>query len=119
MATEKLYYSWQQFDKDIKKIARRIKRTNKRFDGIFGPPRGGLPVAVALSHQLNLPLFLKPKSKRTLIVDDISDTGKTLKPYAKNYFIATIFYRKQSAVSPAIWIRKKTNKWIVFPWEKS
>ena len=103
---------------DLVKIVDRIIKTGKKFDGVWGPARGGLPLAVCLSHRLNLPFLLKPKSKNTLIVDDIADTGKTLKKFAgKGYFIATWFYHRQSKVVPQVWIREKKDDWIVFPWE--
>lgn len=112
-------YTWNQFDKDTKKIATILKRRGRAFDGVYGPPRGGLPLAVALSHALNIPMLAAPHSKNTLIVDDIADTGETLKKYAKKNLIATIFYHPQSSFVPTIWLRKKGPGWILFPWEKS
>lgn len=110
-------YSWQQFDNDIKKIVRFLRK--RKFNGVWGLPRGGLPLAVCLSHALDIPLLSEPRDKKTLIVDDIADTGKSLLPYArKKYFIATVFYHRQSAVIPNIWLREKKDRWIVFPWEK-
>ncbi|HEY4497409.1 MAG TPA: phosphoribosyltransferase [Candidatus Paceibacterota bacterium] len=111
-------YTWRQFDQDIHRIARRAQKLNKKFDGVWGPPRGGLPLAVCLSHTLRLPLLVKPMSK-TLIVDDIADTGKTLVRFADSHVVATIFYHKQSIFEPTIWLRQKKNFWIMFPWEKS
>ncbi len=52
----------------------------------------------------------------TLVVDDISDTGKALSIY-KKFFRATWYYHKQSKNPPDIWIREKKEKWIRFPWE--
>lgn len=117
--TAKEHYSWQKFDKDVTEIVRRLKKTHKRFDGIWAPPRGGLPLAVILSHALNIPFLSKPRGKKTLIVDDIADTGKTLYTFYGVNFIVTIFYHSHSAVIPNIWLRKKGARWIVFPWEKN
>lgn len=117
--TKKHYYLWEEFGEDAKTIARHIKKQKLRFDGVWGPPRGGLPLAVVLSHALDLPLLTKPKSKKTLIVDDIADTGKTLQPYAASNFIATLFYHSESTFEPNLWLRKKSRAWIVFPWEKN
>jgi hypoxanthine phosphoribosyltransferase len=116
--TQKEYYAWNQFDKDAGKIIRQLKKSRKKFDGVWGPPRGGLPLAVVISHAFNIPLLTKCKSKRTLVVDDIADTGKTLNKYAGKNFIATLFYHSQSKYVPNIWIRKKNKKWIIFPWER-
>ncbi len=114
----KLYYSWDQFDEDIKKIARLVGPKKKRLDSVWGPVRGGLPVAVCLSHALGLKFVFRPRGKKTLIVDDIADTGKTLFKYAKaGYFIVTLFYHRQSKFKPDIWLREKKDQWIIFPWE--
>ena len=67
--------NWIDFDECIYYISMRCK--NKKFEGVYGFPRGGLCLAVALSHSLGLPLLDKPKNN-SLIVDDIYDTGYTL-----------------------------------------
>ena len=106
---------------------------DRKFSYIYGPPRGGLPLAVCLSHRLDLKLtvssplsiqiqadadFAKDVRENALIVDDIADTGKTLKEFREaGYFIATLFWHRQSAVKPEIAIREKGNFWIQFPWE--
>ena len=66
---------WIEFDELIYSIYTKCK--NKKFEGIYGFPRGGLCIAVALSHSLGLPLLDEPKNN-SLIVDDIYDTGLTL-----------------------------------------
>jgi len=93
------------------------KLPQERFTDIYGIPRGGLVPAVYLSHLTGLPLTNFPQHPTTLIVDDIADTGHTLEEY-NNYFIATIYYHKQSIVKPDIWVYEKKKQWIVFPWEK-
>ena len=115
MNIDKQLYTWVEFDQDVREIAQRIKESGKKFDGIWGPPRGGLVPAVVLSNALNLPILLWPTAN-TLVVDDIADTGATLNSFRRN-FIATIFYHQQSKVVPDIWIKEKTIAWIVFPWE--
>ncbi len=98
----------------IKKFARR----KGGFDGIHGIPRGGLPIAVKLSHELNLPILIGGVTKNTLVVDDVSDTGSMLAPFKdREAIIVTIFYKPWSKVVPDIWLRK-TEDHIVFPWEK-
>ncbi len=115
---KKEYYTWKKFERDVQIIAKKLRKMGKKFDGVWGPPRGGLPLAVVLSHELNLPFLNKPKSSKTLIVDDISDTGKTLHKFLGKNFIATLFYHSQSITPPNLWIRKKGDRWIIFPWEK-
>ncbi|MBI2020902.1 phosphoribosyltransferase [Candidatus Giovannonibacteria bacterium] len=115
---KKLYYSWVEFEKDIPKLVSLINKLHKNFDGIYGIPRGGLVLAVRLSHELNLPMIMGGVTKNTLVVDDVSDTGSMLAPLKeREAVIVTIFYKPWSKVEPVVWLRK-TEKWIVFPWEK-
>lgn len=110
------YYTQKQYEADIRKITRILKGVD--FDGIWAPPRGGLTPAVKLSHLMNLP-WRKNPTKRSLIFDDIADTGKRLNAYAKKgYYIVTIFYHRQSSFEPNKWLREKKDKYIIFPWEK-
>ena len=118
-ARGKEYYTWNSFDRDVTRIVRALKKTGKHFDGVWGPPRGGLPLAIMLSHELGIPLLHTPKSRKTLIVDDMADTGETLKRFFGTHTIATLYYHPQSVVIPTVWIRKKGKRWVVFPWEKS
>jgi len=113
------YYSWKMFDNDVRKIVKRLKRRKRRFDGVWGPPRGGLPLAVTLSHALEIPFLESVQSVNTLIVDDIADTGKRLRDYANTHFIVTLYYHRQSTFVPDIWLRMKHKRFIKFPWEKS
>ena len=44
------YFTWEEFDKSVEYIANQCKFLE--FSGIYGVPRGGLCLAVALSHKL-------------------------------------------------------------------
>jgi len=74
---EELIYSYEEFHKDCGKIAEWAK--DKNFKSVFGVRRGGLVVAVELSHRLDLPLVVSEEdiTKDTLIVDDLIHTGDT------------------------------------------
>mgnify|MGYP001564559915 CR=1 FL=1 len=110
-------YTWTEFEEDTSKLAAKIKRLRKKFDGIHGIPRGGLTLAVKLSHLLNLPILIGGVTKNTLVVDDVADTGSMLMPFKeRKATIVTIFYKPWSKVVPNIWLRKTENH-IVFPWE--
>lgn len=113
----KVFITWSEFGALIRDLAKKIKKTRMKFSGVYGVPRGGLPIAVYLSHYLNLPLQLYP-DKRSLVVDDISDTGKTLGSH-KDKFIATLFTTDWTKTKPHCWVVKKDKKsdWLVFPWE--
>ncbi len=109
------YFSWSEFDKSVEYIANKCKFLE--ISGIYGIPRGGLCLAVALSHKLNINLISQP-IKNSLIVDDIYETGITLKTF-KN-IEGAMFFVLFSKVRPTWWnsvnISEK-SEWIVFPWE--
>ena len=72
------YFTWGEFDKSVEQIAK--KCMFKEFSGIYGVPRGGLCLAVALSHKLKIELISEPL-KNSLIVDDVYETGLTLRTF--------------------------------------
>ena len=110
-------FSWEEFDKSVEHIANECKFLE--FSGIYGVPRGGLCLAVALSHKLKINLISEP-IKNSLIVDDIYETGMTLNTF-KNIEGAT-FFVLFSKIIPTWWntVHLSENKeWIVFPWENA
>ena len=112
-----IYFTWSDFDKSVLHIANKCKFLN--FSGIYGVPRGGLCLAVALSHKLKINLISEP-IKNSLIVDDVYETGTTLNSL-KDIEGAT-FFVLFSKIKPTWWntvhISEK-KEWIVFPWENS
>ena len=111
------YFTWSEFDKSVEKIA--YKCRFKEFSGIYGVPRGGLCLAVALSHKLNIELISEPQ-KNSLIVDDVYETGLTLTTFKD--IEGAMFFVLFSKVKPTWWntvFTSKKNQWIVFPWENT
>ena len=111
----KRYFTWAEFDKSVEHIANKCKLL--KFSGIYGIPRGGLCLAVALSHKLNLNLIYEPINN-TLIVDDIYETGITLKSLRN--IEGSMFFVLFSKKNPTWWNTvnlSQENEWIVFPWE--
>jgi len=96
---------------------------------IYGPPRGGLPMAVHLAHHLDLTLLDRFDFKnlpsreweKVLLVDDVADTGKTLQAIKNSfgvYFtIATLHYKPRSIVKPQFYVEETTD-WLIYPWER-
>ncbi len=150
MGNRKEYYSFHQFAKDVPRLVQVIqaaeKKRGKKFLNIYAPPRGGLALAVCLSHQLDIPLMtvspfdafpyhlydggplldlteqrirdFSTYAKGILIVDDIADSGKTLTPFKEaEFFIATLYKHPKSAIEPDIWFHAKQDAWIEFWWE--
>lgn len=112
-------YSWDDFEKDVPKLVSKIKKLKKEFNGIYGIPRGGLVLAVKLSNLLDLPVIMGGITEKTLVVDDVADTGSMLAPLkARKATLVTIFYKPWSKVVPDIWLRK-TKRYIDFPWENN
>ena len=108
-------FSWKEFDLSVDLIAEKCKIA--KFSGIYGIPRGGLCLAVALSHKLNINLITKPL-KNSLIVDDVYETGRTLNSL-RNVEGAT-FFVLFSKKKPTWWNSvnlSQEKEWIVFPWE--
>ena len=111
------YFTWREFDKSVEHIAKQCKKLE--FSGIYGVPRGGLCVAVALSHKLKTNLIYEP-IKNSLIVDDIYETGITLNTFKD--IEGAMFYVLFSKIKPTWWntVNISTKKeWIVFPWENA
>ena len=77
------------------------------------------------SPQITQDLTKDLKGKKVLVVDDVSDTGKSL-IVAKDYIankgaseikVATLHYKPHSKFKPDYYIRT-TDAWIVYPWER-
>lgn len=118
---EKISVSWKEIDEGVKALIHKIDET--RYEAIYALPRGGLLLGVMLSHNLDLPLIVDSSkiSDRTLIVDDISDSGNTVKKLLndKECDVAALYERKGSVYKPE-YVYKILNqdKWLIFPWEK-
>lgn len=124
---KKIPYTWPDFQDDRIKLVEIIKefqeKNDVRFKRIYGIPRGGLILAVCLSHDLDLEFLSSPPriyDPTTLIVDEVADWGTVLKPFFKEgYTIATIHLNPNGQVVPQIWLREKEpNVWIAYWWEK-
>lgn len=110
--TEKVSVTWDQ----VEEFVDRISLVAKASKGVYGVPRGGLILAVMISHAAGIPLLMAPCSG-CIIVDDIADTGETLKRYSGKHFIATMYYHKQCSFEPDFWLYEKKDGWIIYPWE--
>jgi len=71
------------------------------------------------------PVSTSVKGKKVLIVDEVADTGKSLRLVkshleeqgATEVKTMTIYYKPWSIVVPD-WYAKETSRWLVFPWER-
>ena len=111
------YFTWNEFDKSVELIAKKCKFLE--FSGIYGVPRGGLCLAVALSHKLKINLISEP-IKNALIVDDVYETGITLNNLKD--IEGAMYFVLFSKIKPTWWntvYESKKKEWIVFPWENT
>ena len=110
--------SWLEFDQAVQSLVGQLSSTS--FSGIYGVPRGGLCLAVALSHALERPLLADPQHD-ALIVDDVYETGRTLEALHASF----------PEASGVVWVSKRppewwdavvvtdSSEWLLFPWENA
>lgn len=119
-----LILDWNEFGVLCENLSQQIKKCNKNYKYIVGIPRGGLCLAVALSHKLGIQYcdletaaYFSPDE--VLIVDDINDTGKTLSGLKeKGYDTAVLVTRHTSPLSTTFTGGIIENdKWVIMPWE--
>ncbi len=147
MRIQYLPVTWKDYHILTQKIAATILAHDKPFDTIVAIGRGGLTFGHLLSDFMRIPicsitiqsytdiqqqgevhitegLSASIAGKRVLLVDDIADTGTTLKR-ASSYLrefkpsgitTATLFYKPHSRVRPD-YFAKQTMKWILQPFE--
>ena len=58
---ETIELNWEQYYQSILDLSNIIKNTKKKFDGVYGFPRGGLIISVCFSHLLDIPLIICKK----------------------------------------------------------
>ena len=129
----------------MNKLIREINLYGSKPDMVIGIQRGGLIPAVHLSHYYDVPLQTMTVSFRdqsnvvgfdvlakvdpnikTLIIDDINDSGKTFNYIKnrnknnKNIIYCSLVDNLNSDFQVnyfGIEIDKKEEQWVVFPWE--
>lgn len=128
----KKYVQWWEVKEYLYNLIDRLKE-DKYFHldecpGIFTFPRGGLILATLLSYQINKPILMNPEPG-CIIIDDIIDTGITMKKYSdlmndKNYFITAMFMKDTQLAEESefqcfcdYFEYVKKDEWIVYPWE--
>lgn len=121
---DKRYLSWNDIDRAINRLAASINSSGVELSAIGGLPRGGLIPAVMLSHKLQIPFVSQANIGgvigNILIVDDICDSGKTLKrfKFENDVYTATLHWKQSAEYQPNyFWEIAYENEWIVYPWE--
>jgi len=118
-------YNLTEFERDVQTLAQEIRlkqnRANIFYKGIYAVPRGGIPLGMALSHELDISLIeLLPVhlDGLVLVVDDLVDSGKTREQY-KGYDYACLHVKNHtiSSAFPTYYV-SVVDDWIEYWWEK-
>ena len=142
--------SWDQIYGMLISLAVQVRKSGFKPEVIVGVSRGGWPPARVMSDLLenqNLanmkvvfykdigvpnkrpvitqPVTSKVSGKRVLVVDDVSDSGHSLRAVAnhlrrrgaREIRVCTLYVKPDSVFVPDYYARK-TSKWIIFPWER-
>lgn len=112
--------TWSDFNAAAQRIVERW-RARRDVDAVWGVPRGGLVPAAYVASGLQLPLINELPAEgshersRTLVIDDLVDSGSTAKRYRDAQFDAC-FRKSHSPIYPAE-LAPVRDGWLVFPWE--
>ena len=141
--------TWDQFGEASRDLARQVVESGFEPDIVLSITRGGLLPAGAIAyaldnkniHIINVefytgvderlpePVFLAPlpsthylADRTVLIIDDVADTGETLRmvrdfcnEHASESRTA-VLYEKPRSVIACDYVWKRTDEWIAFPW---
>lgn len=113
----KVFVYWDDIAVLVDDLCHTIVTSGIQIKSITGIERGGLIPAVMISHKLNIPYVTKI-NKDTLVVDDICDSGETLKNTVAGY-TATLHYKKTALFTPDFYSKEVGDEWIVYPWERN
>jgi hypoxanthine phosphoribosyltransferase len=115
----KIYLSWDDVNDLVDILCEKIITEQPQIDSIFGIARGGMIPAVMVSHKLGL-TWSNVMLPNTLVVDDICDTGYTLKNCIGGY-TAVLHHKPHTAcLTPTIYASlHEGDEWIIYPWERN
>jgi len=115
----KIYLSWDDIDDLVNKLCLQIQDSKLSINSVMGIKRGGLIPAVMVSHRLNIP-YVESINANTLVIDDICDTGETLKALVQGVPTAVLHYKPHTSVfTPSIFAEvHKGDEWLIYPWER-
>ena len=141
--------TWNETYTMLLRQADKIRRSRFKPDIILGVSRGGLiparlhsdllenpclttartecyygPDKSKVTPVLTQPVSIPMNGKKILIVDDVADTGRSLKlvtehvmeKAAQKVMVATLYRKPWSIVKPD-YCEKQTDLWVVFPWD--
>ena len=141
--------TWEAFGVAARELAKQVVDSGFQPDLILSITRGGMLPAGTISYamgiknlhiinvefytgvgsRLPLPVLLPPvpaavdlSGQKVLIIDDVADTGETLKmvrDFCEEHVAETrtaVLYEKSQSVVRCDYVWKHTDEWISFPW---
>jgi hypoxanthine phosphoribosyltransferase len=148
-AAEREILTWPEFGDAARQLAADVLRSGFAPDVVVAVARGGLLLGGAIAYALDVkscgslnvefytgpnarlpkPVVLPPlldepslKGKRVLLVDDVSDSGRTLAlvvdllAAVSDEVRTVVLYTKPGTVHVPHYTWRETEKWIAFPW---
>lgn len=106
--------TWDEFFKRCDALV--IPYKGRNLTGVYGIPTGGSFVALRAAQTLCVP-FLSAPEPDCLVLDDIVDSGNTMRPYAAVGYDTDALFRKYYSPSTFALHAEETTAWIRFPWE--
>ncbi len=143
--SDKIYISWEDFQNHSKCLAEKIRASKIYFNKIVAVSRGGLLPAGLLSYTLDIrncetinmssydgsqmrsdeeiemSKTLQDIDSHTLIIDDLSDSGRTFRILRKLYpqaVFVSVYSKEKGKDAVDIFAQEMPDKWIVFPWDE-
>ncbi len=117
------FKTWNNINSLINAVKLHIKHVG--LTKVYGVPRGGLIPAVMLSHKMGLDLItdINEIDNKTVLIDDICDSGKTFANYQaliqeKPIFVSLYLRHSSKFKTDYSAVEIKNNNWITFPWER-
>ncbi len=132
-----LWVSWDEYHRNIEKLAQMVHESGWKFDQVLCLARGGLRPGDVFSRVFDVPLAILSTSSyreeagtvRGILVDDLVDSGVTLEKvqhHLKEYFpavtevkSAVIWCKACSSIRPDFYLEYlESNPWIHQPFEE-
>jgi len=123
------YKDWDEIEKCVDLLVKKIRDTNIEFSSISTVSRGGLVPARLVADRLRIgQIAVDPMTipLDSLFVDDIYDTGETFRrmveraDYPDKLVYATLYARAKKHYPSQLIYAKSTDgdEYVVYPWDR-
>jgi len=101
---------------DVAALCDKLAAQSSGWTGVYGVPTGGCFPALLLAQRWNIPLLDSP-APGCLVVDDICDSGRTLRPFRAAGNTTEALVRKPASPADLAPGATVVGGWVRFPWE--